>query len=347
MKKFDIFIWASDYEEFTGEGLLARCFIKNYFFGSNLKIKILSNYGVYFYKYKSITIKKKNYTSTWVTKYFSPFLGIIYIWFYYIKGKKVCYLNYLPLWNFFIFLLVPKNTILGPVTGSLYKDKIYNFNTFIRKFFFPFCYFLSLKIIFYRFKNLIFSTDNLKKVIKKDKIKYCLFNFCYLFFKKRKIIKKDIDFIFYIRKHPLKFNYLYLFVIKELVSRGFKIVVVGDKFVYPKVINYVNLPRFRLLKILDRTKYTIASDENFFSLFTLDSLASGLFIFYNQQKFFNNYNINNFIPLKFSNYNYSINKIISCTKRRLSFSNKFSEDFFSKQNYKIQKRLKLINRSIL
>jgi hypothetical protein len=251
------------------------------------------------------------------------------------------------LWNFFIFLLVPKNTIFGPITGSLYKDKIYNFNTSIRKIFFPFCYFLSLKIIFYRFKNLIFSTDNLKNLIKKDKIKYCLFNFCYLFFKKREIIKKDIDFIFYIRKHPLKFNSLYLFAIKKLVSRGFKIVVVGDKFVYPKVINYVNLPRLRLLKILDRTKYTIASDENFFSLFTLDSLASGLFIFYNQQRFFNNYNINNFIPLKFSNYNYSMNKIISCTKKRLSFSNKFSEDFFSKQNYKIQKRLKLINRSIL
>ena len=83
MKKFDIFIWASDYEEFTGEGLLARCFVENYFFNSNLKIKILSNYGIYFYKHKIITVKKKKYTNTWITKYFSPFLGIIYIWFYY------------------------------------------------------------------------------------------------------------------------------------------------------------------------------------------------------------------------------------------------------------------------
>jgi len=347
MKKFDIFIWASDYEEFTGEGLLARCFVENYFFNSNLKIKILSNYGIYFYKHKIITVKKKKYTNTWITKYFSPFLGIIYIWFYYIKGKKVCYLNYLPLWNFFIFLLIPKNTILGPITGLLYENKIYNLNTFIRKIFFPFFYFLSLKIIFWRFKNLIFSTSNLKNVIKKNKIKNCLFNFCYLFFKKRKIIQKDIDFIFYIKKHPLKFNYLYQFAIKQLVSRGFKIVVVGDKFDYPKVDNYVNLPRSRLLKILDRTRYTIASNENFFSLFTLDSLASGLFVFYNQQRFFNNYNINNFIPLKFSDHNYSMNKIINFTKKELSSSTKLAENFFYEQNYKIRKRLKLISRNIL
>ena len=347
MKKFDIFIWASDYEEFTGEGLLARCFVENYFFNSNLKIKILSNYGIYFYKHKIITVKKKKYTNTWITKYFSPFLGIIYIWFYYIKGKKVCYLNYLPLWNFFIFLLIPKNTILGPITGSLYQDKIYNLDTFIRKIFFPFVYFLSLKIIFCRFENLIFSTSNLKNVIKKNKIKDCIFNFCYLFFKKRKIIQKDIDFIFYIKKHPLKFNYLYQFAIKQLVSRGFKIVVVGDKFDYPKVNNYVNLPRSRLLKILDRTRYTIASDENFFSLFTLDSLASGLFVFYNQQRFFNNYNINNFIPLKFSDHNYSMNKIINFTKKELSSSTKLAENFFYEQNYKIRKRLKLISRNIL
>jgi hypothetical protein len=111
--------------------------------------------------------------------------------------------------------------------------------------------------------------------------------------------------------------------------------------------NYVNLPRSRLLKILDRTRYTIASDENFFSLFTLDSLASGLFVFYNQQRFFNNYNINNFIPLKFSDHNYSMNKIINFTKKELSSSNKLAENFFYEQNYKIRKRLKLISRNIL
>ena len=60
MKNFDIFIWASDYEEFTGEGLLARCFVENYFFDSNLKIKILSNYGIYFFKNRSVIGKPIN-----------------------------------------------------------------------------------------------------------------------------------------------------------------------------------------------------------------------------------------------------------------------------------------------
>ena len=28
------------------------------------------------------------------------------------------YLNYLPLWNFLIFILLPPKTLLGPITGG-------------------------------------------------------------------------------------------------------------------------------------------------------------------------------------------------------------------------------------
>ena len=34
------------------------------------------------------------------------------------KNKEICYINYLPLWNFLIFILLPPKTILGPVTGG-------------------------------------------------------------------------------------------------------------------------------------------------------------------------------------------------------------------------------------
>ena len=33
------------------------------------------------------------------------------------KGNKICYINYLPIWNFLIFVVLPKKTILGPITG--------------------------------------------------------------------------------------------------------------------------------------------------------------------------------------------------------------------------------------
>ena len=38
--------------------------------------------------------------------------------------KKTCYINYLPLWNFIIFIILPKNTILGPITGTIVKRKL-------------------------------------------------------------------------------------------------------------------------------------------------------------------------------------------------------------------------------
>ena len=43
------------------------------------------------------------------------------------------YINFLPLWNFLIFALVPPGTILGPITGSkIYnKDNIKGFEKFL------------------------------------------------------------------------------------------------------------------------------------------------------------------------------------------------------------------------
>jgi len=316
MKNFDIFIWASDYEDFTGEGLLARCFVENYFLDSNLKIKIISNNGYYFYNKNKISIsKRKKYKNNIITKYLYLFYGVVLIWYHHIRGKKVCYLNYLPLWNFLIFILIPKKTILGPITGSVYSQNIYSLSTFIRKIFFPIFHIISLNIIFLKFKNIIFSTDNLKSIVKEDKRKFCLFNFCFLFFNKRKVKKKEIDFLFYIRKHPLKSNDFHKLIIKELVNKGLKVIVVGDKFSYLNVINYVNIPRSKLLNILDKTKYTVASDENFYSLFTIDCLSSNVSIFYNYTKYSKSI-ISSFIPIKFNNFNYSFDKIISHIKKK-------------------------------
>ena len=206
MIKYNIFVWSSDYENFTGEGLLARCFVENYFKNKGT-IKIISNNSDYILKKKYSFLKKKKYFNNFLTKYLYPFYGVILVWYYHLKGKQTCYVNYLPLWNFLIFIFLPKETILGPITGNIYKDNFYNLNTFFRKIIFPIFYFISLKIIFFKYKNVIFSTDNLKEIIPKNKIKYCLFNFCLLFYNKRKLTTKKIDFLFYIRKHPLKSNF--------------------------------------------------------------------------------------------------------------------------------------------
>ena len=100
--------------------------------------------------YNTFLIKKKFNISFLSHKYIIPFIGIFYCWVYYLQNKKVCYLNYLPLWNVLIFLLLPPNTILGPITGgALYKNKFSLDFLFIIYFFFIF-YNLIEKFILFR-----------------------------------------------------------------------------------------------------------------------------------------------------------------------------------------------------
>ena len=329
MNETNTFVWSSDYESFTGEGLLARCFVENYF-KSGEKIKIQSNNSKYlFQKKKYSLIKKKKYKNNFLTKYLYPLYGVLLIWHNHIKGNKTCYVNYLPLWNFLIFIFLPKSTILGPITGGIYSGKIYNFNTFFRKVVFQFFYFISLKLIFLKYKYIIFSTENLKRIIPKNKIKFCLFNFCLLFYRKRKLKNKDIDFLFYIRKHPQKSNLFLNYIIKKLTFLNLKIVVVGDKFTETNIKNYENIDRNKLLHLLDRTKYSVMSGDNFYSLFFLDCISSNVFTFVNEKLISKKVFLKNssFKSLNYSRHNLSFLKI-SNRLRNKKITNYITENYF-------------------
>ena len=67
---------------------------------------------------------KKNKLKTGLFLGLSAYWGIILIWKYHLLKNKVSYINYLPIWNFFLFLLLPKKTILGPITGTNSKKNI-------------------------------------------------------------------------------------------------------------------------------------------------------------------------------------------------------------------------------
>ena len=70
MKNFDFFVWASDYEQFRGEGLLARKFIQSLFFNSKFNLKIQTNSNSYiFFRNKSILTKKKKSKNNFFFKY--------------------------------------------------------------------------------------------------------------------------------------------------------------------------------------------------------------------------------------------------------------------------------------
>jgi len=343
MKDFEVFIWATDFEDFTGEGLLARLFVKNYFNLSKKKIKIYSNNNRYYlYKKKLKIVEKKLYKNTFIQKYIYPFYGIFLIWYFYLQGKKVCYVNYLPLWAFWIFLMLPKKTILGPITGGVHKENIYSVNNLIRRYVITFFYSLTLKFIFFKYKKIIFSTENLKNFIPKSKIKFCFFNFCLLFYKKRKNIKKNIDFLFYLRSHTNKSNNVHRRIIDSLLELNFKIIVVGDKYTRPNLINYINIPRKKLLTFLDKTKFSIVSDENFYSLFAIDCFSSNVHVFYNQtvkpNKFYFSEKLIN--SIKFSNINFSLNKILKIVKNRKNKNNHIENKKIKSENFLYLNNLK-------
>ena len=109
--------------------------------GSNLKslIKYLPDVNMVSYKTKFSTKSDifkskfidKNLNKSFFSKYLVPIIGIFYGWFYYIQNKKFIYLNYLPLWNFLLFVLMPPKTLFGPITGGIYKGSANNIENFL------------------------------------------------------------------------------------------------------------------------------------------------------------------------------------------------------------------------
>lgn len=254
-----LYVWACDYSENSGEGKLARLFIKNL-------------------NAKNIFQIKLNQRNIIKSKYLSTLLGIVYCWKRYFKDQNVCYLNYLPLWNFVIFFFLPPKTMIGPITGGANFDKSVTLNYIIRGSIFPILYKISELALNLRDINIIFSTSLLKKYLFKKTIKKSIFNFVIKKFskKKNKKRKKIFDFIIYYRDHKNKKKFFPYNFIKKLIELNFKISIVGDRLKMPKVKNFGYLPNYKVSKLQSQSKYTIASGENLFSFFVLECLSNNV-----------------------------------------------------------------------
>ena len=132
MSKIDTVIWANDFSNTTGEGLLGRKFIDLLFFKKNKLAQLKSYEKLYLIGNKKV-LKNIIPDNSFYGKYVWPFFGVLYLWLN-LSKKNIIYLNYLPLWNFLIFLLLPKKTILGPITGGNYDGRVNNINLFLRKY---------------------------------------------------------------------------------------------------------------------------------------------------------------------------------------------------------------------
>lgn len=343
MKNFDVFVWSSDFEEFTGEGLLARSFIKTIHEDKNLTIKVISNTGVYFLNNKKIyTVKKNKYENNFFHKYLKIFFGILLIWIHYFKKKKIIYLNYLPLWNFIIFILLPRNTVLGPITGGIHYNINSVFDKIVRKFFFPIFYKLSIKVLFCKFNYAFFSTEMLKKYVPKKNLNCCVFNLALLTYrpiKNKKVIKK-IDFFFYYKKHPNKSNDFLVNIINLLLLKNYKIYIAGDFLNNKRIINLGYIDKNQMFFFLKQSKFTINSGENFLSLFAIDSYACSTIVFYNSllKNNFDFLDFNSFIPINFSNLDQAYKKIVKVYYEKKYF-NKFNNRLIIDKSKEVKKNI--------
>ena len=312
MKKKTIYYWASNEFSNNGEGILANNFldlIKKNFQSYNLRP--VNNF-------KNINQK------TFFYKYILPFWGVLSLWKYYVLGNKISYINFLPVWNFLLILLLPPSTILGPITGSKNRLK-YNIIVKILSS-------IGVMILKIKFNKLLFSHNFYSSYFKKNKKKY-FFNFLLYGFKVSKSsFKKEYDLVFYINKHKNKKNKFLIELIIEL-SKKYKICVIGEKISKTKnVTNIGYVARKKALEMINKSKASVSTYENLFSFYLLDCLKYKLVIFYNKE-FEPKSSINSklLIPINFHNPKSAINTIEKNINKRISRKISYKEQYF--KNY--------------
>ena len=288
-----VFVWACDLERFRGEGVLAWSFIHKLIncTKKNSKFYEIESFKKFFFIKNNRFTCKKNIITTKLNfnlKYILPYYGVLKCWYKYFKGYNVCYVNYLPLWNFLIFILLPPKTIYGPITGGHFFDKKKNLDYYLRRYLFPLLYKLSLNFI-NRKRILLFSTDLLSKFLIKKKFKKILFNFVLLNYVplKKNNSKKIYDLVVYYRDHKNKSNSEIVYLIEKLLAQKFKIIVVGDKLNIKGLVNEINLPKKKLFQIIKKSKFALNSGENSLSLFMFDCISNGVKTFVNKKKISN------------------------------------------------------------
>jgi hypothetical protein len=261
--KNKLFFYCCDFKKYRGEGILAnnfKSFLKKNF--KDISITIYTPENKFF-------SAKRKINHDFFHKYFFPIFGILKIWLYHLKGNRTAYVNYLPLWNFFLFIFLPKKTILGPITGGVYHGNNSHIKTILRKIIIYIFY--SISIFFIKIRNLkcIFSTQLLFDYLPKSIRNESIFNFQLnnLYFFKRK--KKKIDILFYHRDYHTKNNDKILSILYKLKDQ-FNILIVGNKLKNFKNLGIIS--RHKIISILKKTKFVFSSPENPLSYFVLDAI---------------------------------------------------------------------------
>ena len=251
------------------------------------KIFIKSTEGTFFVnnglirKLNTSSKNKARLNLSFFENYLYPIYGIIYLWINYFKRRGICYLNFLPLWNTFLFILLPPNTHLGPITGFIYKQKVFNINSFFRKYILSILFKININILYKRQNIIYFSTDLLKPLIKKKFRNKVYFNYLLQLVSIKKYNqKKNIDLLIYNRNYSVKNNFLRNKLLQSIINFKLKIIVVGDYLSENKIKNLGFVSRKKISSLLEKTKFIINTGENPYNIFTIDAFNNNVNIIY-------------------------------------------------------------------
>ena len=347
---YDLYCWASDFSSQRGEGILARHYIQSLSRQKQKKFLVKSTEGIFFIDkglVKKFSTTSKNQTKlnlNFFENYLSPFYGIIYLWINYFKGRGVCYLNFLPLWNTILFILLPPNTHLGPVTGFIFKKKVFNINTFFRKYILYILFKLNINILYKRQNIIYFSTDLLKSLVKKKYKNKIYFNYLLqLIDIKQQERKKNIDLLIYNRNYSVKNNVLRNKLLKLLIKSKLNIIVVGDYLSYKKIKNLGFISRRNVNSLLKKTKFIINTGENPYNIFTIDAFNNHVNIIY-EKLFLKKIKFFKKNKLIFLNFNNITNNKIFFSKKKFVFKPSTATSNYSilkKENISYFKKIKI------
>jgi len=347
MKKNRLYIWCADYAPNRGEGILANLYIRKLLTHTKPSIVEIENFkknSIFFRRGRFSNMGKKKVLEinhSFFHKYFYPLIAILKIWIKSMSGYQVVYVNFLPLWNFLLFALLPKKTFLGPITGNIYVQKVNSFDSFLRKYLLNFFFYISVFFIKKKYDNLVFSTDLLKPLIEKTiKNKKYIYNFqltelLYIAAPK----KKNIDILFYNRDHANKKN-IKIINFLNFLNQKYKIKIVGDYL--PGFDNCGIVSREKIKKILSKTKMIFATLENPYSFFVLDALSNNCLINIDQnQKKKVNFFKKNFIYINYNNKKKSFNDIKkTINKKNFLVSNYLDLSKIKKIEYEVNAIIK-------
>lgn len=181
-----------------GEASLSLAFLKEvyhidnfYLYTPNLVALVKSS------KITSSRKRKLIFNNIYLITFYQAFLAN----FFKNKCNDVFFLNYLPLWNFLIFLILDKKIIIGPITGN--SAPRFSFSIY-RNLLFPITNFISSIIILLKWKNIYPSNFHVGKHFRVKNYFYpSIINIKFQISQKT-IFNNKINIGFYYRNHTIK-----------------------------------------------------------------------------------------------------------------------------------------------